>query len=413
MRNENSDGQPVDDSTRPGPMAGVRVVEVAAWVAAPAAGSILADWGAEVIKVEPFNGDPARGMVTLGPLGINPAFEFDNRGKRSIALDIASPDGLSILLELVADADVLITNLRPSTLESLTIDPDAMLERFPTLVYANVTGFGHASPNRDRPSYDIGGFWARSGGAASHTVEHEPPPTLRGGYGDHITAMTLAGGISAALFDREKTGLGRHVTTSLARVGVYAVGQDFNVKRRADVTFPMGKPRDVAGNPLMNSYQASDGRWFWLLGLQPDRHWPLVLAAIDRRDLADDERFASLADRRLHSRELIVELDRAFATRGRDEWEAVFIEHGVWYEPVLSIGEALADPIIQGTGAFIDVAGPDGPIPGVASPVDFVGSPITTELPVPGHGQHTDEILQELGHGWDAIIEWKIGGAVL
>ncbi|MCU1368194.1 MAG: hypothetical protein JWN39_3833 [Ilumatobacteraceae bacterium] len=408
-----SGAQHADEPTRPGPMAGVRVIEVAAWVAAPAAGVILADWGAEVIKVEPFNGDPARGMVTLGPLGINPAFEFDNRGKRSIALDIATPDGLALLLELIAGADVLITNLRPGTLESLTIDPGTMLERFPTLVYASVTGFGHSSPHRDRPSYDIGGFWARSGGAASHTVDNEPPPTLRGGYGDHITAMTLAGGISAALFDRDRTGLGRHVTTSLARVGVYAVGQDFNVKRRADVTFPMGKPRDLAGNPLMNSYQAGDGRWFWLLGLQPDRHWPIVLAAIDRLDLADDERFASLADRRLHSRELIVELDAAFAACGRDEWEARFVEHGVWYEPVLSVGEALDDPIIQGTGAFIDVAGADGPIPGVATPVDFVGSAHAAPLPVPDHGQHTDAILQELGHDWDEIIEWKIGGAVL
>ena len=413
MTIDSSDGQPTEVPARPGPMAGVRVVEVAAWVAAPAAGLILADWGADVVKVEPFNGDPARGMVTLGPLGINPAFEFDNRGKRSIALDIGTTDGISLLLELVSDADVFITNLRPSTLESLTIDPDAMLERFPALVYASVTGFGHASPYRNRPSYDIGGFWARSGGAASHSVENGPPPTLRGGYGDHITAVTLAGGISAALFDRENTGLGRHVTTSLARVGVYAVGQDFNVKRRSDITFPMGNPRNVAGNPLMNCYQANDGRWFWLLGLQPDRHWPIVLAAIDRLDLADDERFASLADRRQHSRELIIELDETFATLGRDEWEARFIEHGVWYEPVLSVGEALLDPIIQNTGAFIDVAGPDGPIPGIASPVDFVGSALAPALPVPEHGQHTDEILQELGHEWDEIIDWKIGGAVL
>jgi hypothetical protein len=154
-------------------MAGVRVIEVAASVAAPAAGLILADWSADVIKVEPFDGDPARGMVTLGPLGINPAFEFDNRGKRSIALDIGTPVGLTLLLELVTEADVFITNLRPSSLESLSIDPDTMLARFPALVYANVTGFGHSSPHRDRPSYDMGGFWARSGG----TSRSEPSPT--------------------------------------------------------------------------------------------------------------------------------------------------------------------------------------------------------------------------------------------
>ena len=394
-------------------MSGVKVVEVAAWVAAPAAGSILADWGAEVIKVEPFKGDPARGMVTLGDLGINPAFEFDNRGKRSIALDISTDAGRAIVLELVADADVFITNFRPSALDALSIDPGSLLSRFPQLVYASVTGYGHESPSRDRPSYDIGGFWARSGGAASHTVEGGAPPTLRGGYGDHITAMTLAGGISAALFERQRTGMGRHVTTSLARVGVYAVGQDFNVKRRADITFPMGKPRDVAGNPLMNSYQAGDGRWFWLLGLQPDRHWPVLLAAIDRPDLATDPRFSSLAECRQHSRDLVAELDATFATLDRDAWEARFIAHGVWYEPVLSVAEALVDPIITESGAFIEVAGTDGTIPGVATPIDFVGSTLDTSVAVPDHGQHTDDILLALGHDWDAIIDWKVAGAVL
>jgi len=400
-------------AARPGPMSGVRVVEVAAWVAAPASGMILADWGADVIKVEPFNGDPARGIVTLGPLGINPPFEFDNRGKRSVAIDIATPDGLSVLLDLVDKADVFITNLRPVTLEALAIDPDRLLARFPSLVYASVTGYGHDSAYRDRPSYDIGGFWARSGSAASHTVEGAPPPTLRGGYGDHLTAMTLAGGIAAALFERQTNGRGRHVTTSLARVGVYAVGQDFNVKQRAGITFPMGNPRDVAGNPMLNSYQASDGRWFWLLGLQPDRHWPTVLAAIERLDLAEDARFATLADRRLHSRELIEELDKAFLTKTRDEWEERFAECGVWYEPVLSIGEALDDPVIQGSGAFIEVAAADGSIPGIATPVDFVGSVGVRGRPVPAHGEHTDDVLQELGHDWDTIIQWKIGGAVL
>jgi crotonobetainyl-CoA:carnitine CoA-transferase CaiB-like acyl-CoA transferase len=228
-----------------------------------------------------------------------------------------------------------------------------------------------------------------------------------------MTGMALAGGIAAALFERGRTGHGRHVTVALVRTGVYSVGQDTNVMLRSGVTFPMGSPREVAGNPMLNSYRAGDGRWFWLLGLQPDRHWPTVVGAIDRPDLLDDPRFSSLAERRLHAAELVAELDAAFATRTRDEWEAIFVEHGVWYEPVLSIAETVVDPIVRGAGAFIEVPGPDGPMPSVATPVDFPGSPITALRPPPELGEHTDAVLLALGHDWDTIVEWKVAGVVL
>jgi crotonobetainyl-CoA:carnitine CoA-transferase CaiB-like acyl-CoA transferase len=394
-------------------MDGVKVLELAAWLAAPAAGTILADWGADVLKLEPFAGDPFRGIVTLGPMGINPAFELDNRGKRSAAMDVTTPEGHELLLELLARADVFVTNLRPSTLEEWGIDPDTLLARFPTLVYANVTGYGHEGPYRDRPSYDIGGYWARAGNAFAHTIDGQAPPTLRGGFGDHITGMSLAGGVAAALFERDRTGRGRHVTTSLVRTGVYCVGQDTNVQLRAGMTFPMGSPREVAGNPMMNSYRTVDGRWFWLLGLQPDRHWPAVVAAIGRPDLLDDERFSSLAERRLHAAELVAELDAEFAKRTLAEWEVVFAEHGVWFEPVLSIAETVVDPVVVGSGAFLEVPGPDGPIPAVATPVDFVGSPIAPARPTPELGEHTDEVLAELGHDWERVVDWKVRGIVL
>lgn len=399
--------------TTSGPMQGVKVLEVAAWVAAPATAGILADWGAEVVKVEPFNGDPFRGIVTLGPDGGNPVFELDNRRKRSIALDISHPDGLAILLELAAGADVFITNLRPSTLEELGIDPAAMLERFPRLVYANITGYGNDGPYRDRPSYDMGGYWARSGAAASHTVDGQAPPALRGGYGDHMTASNLAGGIAAALFDRTRTGEGRHVTTSLIRTGVYAMGQDVSVRLRVGGTFPMGMPRTHASNPMLNCYRTSDGAWLWLLGLQGDRHFPTVVNAIGRPDLLADARFASLADRRTNGPALIEELDAVFATRTRAEWEAVFAEHDVWYEPVQTVDDVVNDDLVAASGAFIEVEGPDGPRAAVATPVDFAGMARTVAPSAPALGAHTDELLQELGHDWDRIIEWKIAGVVL
>ena len=175
----------------------------------------------------------------------------------------------------------------------------------------------------------------------------------------------------------------------------------------------MGTTRAVAGNPMMNSYRCSDDRWLWLLGLQPDRQWPLVLQALGRLDLLTDGRFATLADRRANAEVLIAELDATFAARTRDEWEACLCEYDIWYEPVLSIEEALTDQIVTGSGAFIDIPGRSGPIPSVASPVDFPGSPITVSRPTPELGEHTDEILVELGHNWDQIIEWKLAGAVL
>jgi crotonobetainyl-CoA:carnitine CoA-transferase CaiB-like acyl-CoA transferase len=351
--------------------------------------------------------------VTLGSDGINPAFELDNRGKRGMAMDVDTPDGHGVLLQLIERTDVFVTNLRPSTLEQWGIDPATLLERFPALVFANVTGYGNDGPYRDRPSYDIGGFWARSGSAFAHTVEGQAPPTLRGAYGDHMTAMSLAAGVAAALFERERTGQGRHVTTSLVRTGVYSIGQDTNVMLRAGITFPMGVPRESAGNPMLNSYRASDSRWFWLLGLQPDRHWPTVIGAIDRPDLLTDTRFATMADRRAHAAELVAELDAAFALKTRDQWEAIFAEHGVWYEPVLSIAETVVDPIITAAGTFIEVPGARGPMPAVATPVDFTGSPIAPLRPPPDLGEHTDEILLDLGHDWDRIIEWKTAGIIL
>jgi crotonobetainyl-CoA:carnitine CoA-transferase CaiB-like acyl-CoA transferase len=399
---------------RPGPMHGIRVVELAAWVAAPAAAAILADWGAEVIKVEPLEGDPARGMVSLGATGINPPFEIDNRGKRSIGLDVRTPEGRDLLLRLVADADVFLTNLRPVALEASDLAPATLRELFPRLIVGTMTGYGHEGPHRDRPSYDMGGFWTRSGAAAAHRVEGHQPTTLRGAYGDHLAAATFAGGIAAALFERERTGEGRHVGASLVRTGVWSICQDLHVLLRSGVVFPMGAPRTEATNPLFNSYRAADDRWFWLLGLQPDRHFPQVAAAIGRPDVLTDPRFATHLERRANAPALVAIFDEAFATKTLAEWEPVFAAHDVWFEPVLSVHEVLDDPVVAGSGAFIDAPAPGGgTMRTVASPIDFVGTPIEPALPPPSAGEHTDELLLGLGLDWDRIIELKVAGVVL
>ena len=205
-----------------GPMNGVKVVEIGVWVAGPAAGGILADWGADVIKIEPPGvGDPARLFMKMlgGDLPYNPPFEMDNRGKRSVVIDLTTSEGREIALELLDSADVFLSNVRPAALARLGLGPESLRERNPRLIYASVTGYGQEGPDADRAAYDIAAFWARSGIAASLTAPGGQPPFQRGGMGDHNAGLATAAAISAALFDRERTGVGRFVATSLLRQG--------------------------------------------------------------------------------------------------------------------------------------------------------------------------------------------------
>ena len=262
------------DDRPAGIMAGVRVIEVAAWVAGPAAAGVLADWGADVIKVEPVGGDPQRnvfGAVGVSDQAAMPPFEIDNRGKRSVVLDLRSDAGQAAMDMLLATADVFVTNTRVKALERLGLDPAAVRARHPRLVYGIITGYGLTGPDADRPGYDIGAFWARSSLASSVVPKGRLPPAIRGGLGDHVTGMTLAGGIAAALFDRERTGRGHLVSTSLLRNGIYAAGWDIGTLLRFG-KLESTRSREQTRAPLMNCYQAGDGHGFWLLGLEADRH---------------------------------------------------------------------------------------------------------------------------------------------
>jgi crotonobetainyl-CoA:carnitine CoA-transferase CaiB-like acyl-CoA transferase len=389
-----------------GPLEGVKVIELGVWIAGPAAGLVLADWGADVIKLEPPGaGDPARTFARMlgADLPFNPPFEADNRNKRSLALDLGRPEGRAIALELIDGADVFVSNVRLAALERLGLGHAALLARNPRLIYAALTGYGLEGPDRDRAAYDIAAFWARSGIAWSLTPSGGSPPFQRGGMGDHGAGMVLAGAVAAALFKRTQTGRGQLVSTSLLRQGVYTISFDLAVALRMGVGLAQGS-RETIGNPTTNNYLAKDGRRFWIVGLEAERHWPPLVRCVERSEWLADERFASPAARARNARRLIGLLDEIFATRTLDEWAEIFArEPEMFWAPVQSIVEVVNDPQVRAAGGLVDV--PDGPTTTTLpnTPADFHGTPCAPRSMAPELGQHTDEILRALGRS-DAEI---------
>ena len=398
----------------PGPMEGIKVVEVGMWVAGPAAAGILGDWGAEVIKIEPPVGDPMRGVLSmLGDAeGVNPPFELDNRNKRSIGLDLSVPEARDVAASLVDEADVFVTNARPAALARAGLDYEKVSARNARIVYAHITGYGVAGDERDRAAFDVGAFWSRAGVAAALVPKGAPLPYQRGGMGDHMAAVAAAGAVSATLFARERSGEGQLVSVSLLRVGMYMLGWDINMAVRLGMpTVPM--TITAPPNPMISAYTAGDGRRFWLLGLQGDRLWPDLLRAIERTEWAADERYATLAARFANSAALVRELEAVFSTRTLGEWAEVFDREDVWWAPVQHAHEVVTDPLARAAGGFVTVPlDGDRPIDMVATPVDFLGTPWSPRGTAPEFAQHTEEVLLELGHSWDRITELKELGAI-
>jgi crotonobetainyl-CoA:carnitine CoA-transferase CaiB-like acyl-CoA transferase len=383
-----------------GPLAGIKVVELGVWVAAPAAGGILADWGADVVKIEPPSGDPARtfGRMLQIESGENPPFEMDNRSKRSIVLDLSTAAGQRVAFELLADADVFVTNVRPGALQRLGLDFVAVASRNPLLVYGLITGYGLTGPDADRAAYDVAAFWARSGLADLLTRPGGTPPFQRGGMGDHSVAMTLAAAVCAALVARQTTGSGQLVTTSLYRQGAYTVSFDLNTFLSTGSQIAMGQ-RESMGNPCMNNYAAGDGRRFWIVGLHGERHWPALCRAVGRTDWLEDDRFATARARAANGSVLIAELDAMFAAKPLDEWAAVFAgEPDFFWSPVNTLSEVLADEQFHAAGGVVYVPDGESTQPMVATPADFAGTPAEPRSRAPGLGEHTEEILAELAN---------------
>jgi crotonobetainyl-CoA:carnitine CoA-transferase CaiB-like acyl-CoA transferase len=379
-------------------LAELRVVELGVWVAAPSAAAMLADWGADVVKVEGPGGDPMRNV--FGSLGIggdlpNPAFALDNRGKRSVVLDLRTEDDRAAFEELLAGADVFVTNLRPDALDNLGLEPHATVGRHPRLVYCSISGYGLRGEERNRPAYDIGAFWARSGLSMQMADAEGNPLNARGGIGDHITGLAALSGILGAVLEQRATGQGRVVEVSLLRTGAYILGWDLGLQLGLGKV-AAAEPRQRNQAPLMNPYRAGDGQWFFLTGLEAGRHIASVCRALDRPDLLEDPRFADATSIRKHRAEVIALLDEVIATRSLEEWVERFDAEGVWWAPAQTPPQVVADPQLLANDGFVEVDG--GAFRSVNSPVTFAGAEAGTvrRVTVPHLGEHTGEVLAEL-----------------
>lgn len=381
-----------------GPLQGVRVVELGVWVAGPAAGGILADWGADVVKIEPPTGDPARMFGRMLGLDgdLSPPFEMDNRGKRSVVLDLTAADDRAAALQLICTADVFITNVRPAALARLGLDFATVSADNPRLVYGLITGYGETGPDADRAAYDVAAFWARSGLAHLLTRPGQTPPFQRGGMGDHAAGMTLAAAVCAALVSRSRTGTGQLVSTSLYRQGAYTVSFDLNTFLLTGHPIAIGQ-RETMGNPCMNNYTAGDGRRFWIVGLEARRHWPPLCRAVGRPQWLTDPRFDTPQARAANAATLIAELDEIFATRTLAQWaESFAAEPDLFWSPINALEDVVGDEQFHAAGGIVDVPDGDATVPMAASPADFHGTPWVPRAVAPKLGEHTDEVLAEL-----------------
>ena len=399
-------------------LAGVRVVEVAAWTFVPISGAVLAEWGADVIKIEhPETGDPQRGLVSSGLVpgagGVNFMFEIPNRGKRSVALDLSTDTGRELLYRLVETADVFVTNYLPDVRARLKIDVDDIRARNPNIIYVRGTGQGTRGAEAGRGGFDGATFWARAGLAMAFTPANaEWPVDQRPAFGDVLGGLTIAGGIAAALARRERTGTPSVVDVSLLGLGLWSLGPDVtSAKLYEGVEIPTFD-RDSTPNPLVGTYPTKDGRFITIILLQADRFWPDLCEHLDRPDLVDDPRFANAAARYENRRECIQELRAIFRSRTYEEWrERLQTLAGVW-APVQTPLELHDDPQVAANGFLEPIATDSGEFRLPANPVQFDEMPAQVNR-APEHGEHTDEVLLELGLSYDEILEHKIAGAVL
>jgi len=397
---------------------GIKVVETAMVYAGPMASRLLADWGADVIKIEhPVRGDIARSESAKRggkaiPSDINYRLETFNRNKRGITLDLSQDGGREIIYKLLEKADVFLSNYRPRELKKFKLEYDTLSQLNPRLIYANVTGYGSRGPDRDLPGYEFTSYFPRSG--MLHLLQvpgtHPVQPPL--GLGDNVAGLALACGIMTALFIRETTGVGQEVDVSLFHTGVYALSLDVAGSLVTGQDRQQVDRKDIA-NVLVNPYQTKDGRWLFLGVSQPDLYWSRFCRAIEREDLEHDPRFASFEPRIENHIALFHILEEVFLGKTLEEWKIHLNEAGLPWAPVQNLPEVTADLQARANDFFVSYDHPTyGRIEVVANPIKLSKAPSTARMPAPELGQHTEEVLLENGYTWEDIARFKEQGVI-
>ncbi len=395
---------------------GIRVLDVGSFVFGPAAATVMADFGADVVKIEPpKTGDPYRYLHQMPPL---PKCDEDycwlltGRGKRSVALDLKDPDAREILLRLVRDADVFVTNYPLRVLADLQLDWRDLEPLNSRLVFAHATGFGEEGPEAEKPGYDATAWWARSGLQDAVRPRGGLPPVSVPGMGDHPSAMALFGAIMLALYQRERTGRGSKVRSSLLANGAWSNSIYLQAMLCGAESFRYVDCREP-DNALVNLYDTRDGQWILLAMVQEDKLWPGLCHALERPDLADDPRFTTRAERRARAKELYALIAPIFASRDYADWRKVLDEQAVTFTHVARLEGVIHDPQLEAAGILREVRDSRGRmVRSIANPIAVEGSAAVETRAAPSIGQHTDEVLAGLGYDDAARATLRSRGAI-
>jgi crotonobetainyl-CoA:carnitine CoA-transferase CaiB-like acyl-CoA transferase len=393
---------------------GLKVLDCASFIAAPAAATVLSDFGAEVIKIEPpGSGDPYRNLPQLPGYPRseeNYAWLMESRNKRSLALDLSKPEGQAVLHRLVMDADVFITNFPPGVRSRLGISYTELAPLNPRLIYASFTGYGEKGEEANKPGFDSNAYWARSGLMDMvRADESTTPARSMPGMGDHPCAMALYGAVVTALYKRERTGKGSHVASNLMANGIWA-NSVFAQAKLSGAKFSERRNREHALNAVTNHYKCKDGRWIILSLLNEERQWPTLARCLGREDLVTDERFATKADRHKRSVELIKTFDEIFVTRDLAEWRKALDGNGLVFGVVGILDDLPTDRQMIDNGVLVPFEGDT--MLTVSSPIWVDGSEKTQPKRPPSIGEHSDEVLREAGFDDAAIRQLRASGAV-
>lgn len=400
----------------PAPLEGVRVVELAGWMAAPGAAAVLRDMGADVVKIEPLRGDPVRGVLRQperpdGAEPIDAGYQMDNRGKRGIAVAVNTEQGQGIVRRLLADADVFINNLLGKRQTKYGLDSATLLAVNPRLVHATLTGYGLTGPDSHRPGFDITAFFGRGGITESITEPGSQAPRARPAQGDHAAALALATAVLAALRLVERTGQGQVLDVNLLATAAWTMSTDLS-STLVDGNNPPILGRRRRWHALQESFRTADGRWVLLF--MPEPHWwPRFCAAVGKPEWATEPTYETVPLRKEHMPEITDLMDALFRERTLAEWGALFDENGFTWAPAATVAEVAADPHAAAVGMFPEIEHPDaGRFRTVALPMTITGADIRPRGAAPDLGQHTAQVLGELGLGDDEIRALAADGIV-